>query len=161
MDSKIIRNDLEQIFEKIYNKDYFKDWVKNFGLNLNDIWNESSAEILKNNQKLTEKSAIVIGRGPSVKKNKHLETLVNSSYEGVIVCCDGMLISALESGITPDRFPDFYVVTIDGAEKISKFYDHKVVKRFGNKIKGIFSTVSNPKTVSIARDAGIKIHWVK
>ena len=47
MDSKIIRNDLEQIFEKIYNKDYFKDWVKNFGLNLNDIWNESSAEILK------------------------------------------------------------------------------------------------------------------
>ena len=65
---------------KIYAKvalDSYDEWVKNFALNLPDIWNDSSAAKLKptmiNVDFKTTKSAIVIGRGPSLKKNKHLE----------------------------------------------------------------------------------------
>ena len=59
---------LETIMEKIQCASY-DDWVKNFALNLSNIWNESSAaELTPTNNKPKLKSAIVIGRGPSVKK---------------------------------------------------------------------------------------------
>ena len=35
-----------------------------------------------------------------------------------------------------------------------------MVDKYGNKIKGIFSTVIDPSTVERARKAGIKIHWI-
>ena len=66
---------LETIMEKIQCASY-DDWVKNFALNLTNIWNESSAaELTPTNSKTKLKSAIVIGRGPSVKKKGHLEML--------------------------------------------------------------------------------------
>jgi len=151
---------LETIMEKIQCASY-DDWVKNFALNLSNIWNESSAaELTPTNNKTKLKSAIVIGRGPSVKKNGHLEMLAKSNFNGAIVCCDGALITTLKAGVTPEKFPNFYVVSIDPYSPAMKFYDDKIVDKYGDKIKGIFSIIVKPTTVENARKSGIKIHWL-
>ena len=156
-------NPIEQTMQKLHNQS-FDDWVQNFAQNLNDIWNEPSARSLdtSTNASFTssEYTAIVIGRGPSVKKHKHLELIANSDFKGSIICGDGSLIPTLESGITPEKFPNFYVVTIDPLERQKKLYDHHLVDKYGSKIRGIFSTVIHPLAVNRARQAGIKIHWL-
>ena len=157
---KKMKISLETIMEKIQCASY-DDWVKNFALNLTNIWNElSAAELTPTNGKTKLKSAIVIGRGPSVKKKGHLEILAKSNFNGAIICCDGALINTLKAGVTPEKFPNFYVVSIDPYSPAMKFYDDKIVDKYGDKIKGIFSTIVKPTTVEKARNAGIKIHWL-
>jgi len=160
-------DDLQNSMEKIIEQQHYKDfdtWIENFSLNLNDIWTEPSAHELNpsynSNLKNSSSSAIVIGKGPSVKKHKHLELLVNSNYDGSIICTDGMLPTVLEAGITPERFPNFFVVTIDPDISTRQWYDKDIVDKFGKNIKGIFTTVSYPPTVIRARESGIKIHWI-
>ena len=74
----------------------FGEWVKNFALNLTNIWNEPSARMLDPSKDQTydknKHSAIIIGRGPSIKKHDHLKLLAESDYQGSIICCDGKLI---------------------------------------------------------------------
>ncbi len=159
--------ELQASMEKIIQRrhyEYFDTWINNFVLNLEYIWKEPSAKILEPNLEkdshFLNSSAIVIGRGPSLKKQKHLELLANSNYRGMIIACDGILIEALKSGVTPDKFPNFYVVTIDYAPTFKKFYDDELVDKFGKKIKGIFTTITDPDVVERARRAGIKIHWI-
>jgi len=153
---------IEKSMEKLHYRSY-NEWVTNFALNLENIWNESSAAkltpILTNNQVQNE-SAIVIGRGPSVKKKKHLEILANSNFKGTIICCDGILKTALEAGVTPTKFPKYYVVSIDPYAPAKEFYEDKIIKKYGPSINGIFSTIVKPTTVAKARNAGIKIHWL-
>ena len=151
---------LETIMEKIQCASY-DEWLENFALNLTNIWNESSAaELTPANGKTKLKSAIVIGRGPSVKKKGHLEMLAKSNFDGAIVCCDGALINTLKAGVTPEKFPNFYVASIDPYSPAKKFYDDKIVDKYGDKIKGIFSILVKPTTVENARKSGIKIHWI-
>jgi len=153
---------IEKSMEKLHYLSY-EEWVTNFSLNLEYIWNEPSANkltpILTNNQ-FQNKSAIIIGRGPSVKKKKHLELLANSNFDGIIICCDGMLKNALEAGITPIKFPEYYVVSIDPYDPAKEFYEDEIIKKYGSSINGIFSTIVKPTTVEKARNAGIKIHWL-
>ncbi|MFZ0183416.1 MAG: 6-hydroxymethylpterin diphosphokinase MptE-like protein [Nitrosotalea sp.] len=161
--SKSSHDEIEKTMERIHNES-FDQWVKNFALNLDNIWSESSARDLDPSSNPTydmkQNSAIVIGRGPSIKKFKHLERIANSNYQGSIICCDGALANALLAGITPDKFPKFYVATIEPRDVARKFYDEQIVDKYGPKIKGIFSTVSDPTIVERARQAGIKIHWL-
>ena len=140
----------------------FNDWVENFAINLPNIWNESSAKILSPTDDLEQKDriAIVIGRGPSIDEKNHLQLLANSNFKGSIICCDGKLIDVLKAGITPDKFPNFYVITIDPYVLAKKFYDDEIIKKYGNKINGIFSTIVNPEVVDQARQSGIKINWI-
>ena len=42
-----------------------------------------------------------------------MKLLANSKYDGNIVCTDGALKSVLEAGITPDKFPKFFVISVD------------------------------------------------
>lgn len=153
--------EIEKIMKKVYydydNAVSYKVWVKNFALNLQDIWNEESVKKAINEN--TKDMAIVIGRGPSLKNHNHLEKLRDSNFDGIIICTDGALITTLKAGVTPEKFPNFYVITVDPRTETKKFYDHEIVHQYGNKIKGLFSTVSNPETVKIARDARIKIFW--
>lgn len=158
--SKSFQESMEQ---SIKNKQYenFDTWVTNFSLNLENIWNESSAgELTPEIDSSKENSSIVIGRGPSIKKHNHLKILAESNFQGSIVCCDGKLIDVLKAGITPEKFPKFFVVTIDPYSPIKKFYDDPIISEFGSSIKGIFTTISDPAVVSKARDSGIKIHWM-
>ena len=155
-----IKNSLEKVIEKIQYVSY-DDWVKNFALNLTNIWKESSAaELTPTNSKTKLKSAIVIGRGPSVKKKGHLKILAKSNFNGAIICCDGALINTLKAGVTPEKFPNFYVATIDPRQEIGEYYNDKIVDKYGDGIKGIFSTLSHPQAVENARKSGIKIHWL-
>ena len=161
--SKKLQNTIEEIMKKAQYEN-FDEWVRNFALNLPNIWNESSARILDPSKNKTydknEHSAIVIGRGPSIKKHNHLKLLAESDYQGSIVCCDGKLIDVLNAGITPDRFPKFYVTTIDPYAEIKQHYDNEIVNVYGSKIKGIFTVLTNPNVTECARQAGIKIHWL-
>ena len=151
----------ENIFQKIHYESY-DDWIKNFALNLPYIWKENSAREIKNiiNQKNDMTSAIVIGRGPSIKKNKHLEMLAASHYDGCILVCDGALINTLKSGVTPDKFKNFFVVSIEPYDRITKFYDDPIVDKYGDKIHAIFPTIASNSTVERARLAGMKIFWL-
>jgi len=158
--SKVV---LEQIMGNIHLETSYEQWVKNFGLNLQDIWKESSARYLdpKNSpKKSSNRSAIIIGAGPSLYSHEHLQKISRSNFKGCIICTDRILVPALKAGITPTKFPKFYVVTIDTAEKIKKFYQDDIVKKYGKKINGIFTTVTDPNTVQAARNVGIKIHWL-
>ena len=143
--------------------EHYEYWIKNFALNLENIWNEPSAGelcLINETQEKTNLSSIVVGRGPSIEKHDHLKLLAESNFDGSIVCCDGKLIDVLKAGITPDKFPKFYVVTIDPYPPIKKFYDDPIINEFGSSIKGIFTTISNPEVVAKARDSGINIHWM-
>ena len=155
--------EIENSMKKLHYESY-ENWVKNFALNLKNIWNESSAKVLdpltNANYNPKENSAIVIGKGPSLKKYDHLELLAKSNFQGTIVCCDGILSNALEAGVTPEKFPKYFVVTIDPYPSAEKFYDHPLVDKFGGEIKGVFTTLVTPSVVERARKAGIKIHWL-
>ncbi len=104
---KEINDTLEKTMKDILDQ-AFDEMIQNFSLNLNKIWKEPSAASIKNNELQDKnKSAIVIGRGPSIKKKKHLELLADSNYKGAIICTDGNLINVLEHGITPKKFSEF------------------------------------------------------
>ena len=150
---------MEKIYYDPNGRKSFNIWVKNFALNLNDIWNEPSAKTLVPKDR-NETSSIVIGRGPSLKAHNHLEKLANSNFSGTIICSDGILKNALESGVTPERFPNFYVLTIDPGDRIHRFFEDPIISKFGKKIKGIFSTIVDPKTLESARKSGIHISWL-
>lgn len=161
---KTNHSEIERVMEKMYYERLYEKWVTNFALNLNNIWTEPSAKDLDPSNDLTYKkedhSAIVIGSGPSIKKYNHLELLASSDYSGTIICCDSALKNALKSGVTPDKFSQFYVVTIDTDEIISRYYNDPIIEKYGKKIKGIFSTVIHPSVTENARKAGIPIHWL-
>ena len=150
---------IEKTLQKVTKDKWFEKWITNFALNLDKIWSGKSAKNLKNLRNKSESSAIVIGRGPSLSKHKHLELLSASNYSGTIVCSDGILPTALESGITPDKFPNFFVVTIDPQDLQEKFYEDQIVKKYGPKITALFSTTTSPNVVKQAENYGLEIFW--
>jgi hypothetical protein len=153
---------MENAANKFFYDKNFDQWVKNFAINLNDIWKDNSAKILEPNQNdaQNENSAIVLGAGPAIKKFKHLEILSKSQYNGSIICTDKILANALKAGVTPDKFPKFYVTTIDTFDDIWTLYDDDIIQEYGDKINGIFSTLTDPQAIAQARQNKIKIHWV-
>ena len=167
MSTKSSKKDLQTSIEDVMKKkqyENFETWVTNFSLNLPNIWKEKSAKVLNptinQNVQKENNSAIVIGRGPSINKFKHLKLLAESNYKGNIICCDGKLSDALNAGVTPDKFPNFYVVTIDPYPNIKKHYEHDIIESYGSKIKGMFTILTDPRVVEKAREKGIQIHWL-
>ncbi|MEM2160080.1 MAG: 6-hydroxymethylpterin diphosphokinase MptE-like protein [Candidatus Nitrosotenuis sp.] len=159
--SKELQKSIEDIMKK-KQYEHFEEWVTNFSLNLPSIWNERSAKELTPSVSTEQKenSAIVIGRGPSINKHEHLKLLASSDYRGTIVCCDGKLIDALNAGVTPDKFPKYFVTTIDPYPSIKQHYEHEIIKSYGSNIKGVFTVITNPNVVERARQSGIQIHWL-
>jgi hypothetical protein len=159
---KDLQSNIENIMKKEQYKN-FNEWVTNFAINLPNIWKEKSAKELnpklQKNIEVKNNSAIIIGRGPAINKYEHLKLLAKSNYQGTIVCCDGKLGDALKAGVTPDKFPKFYVATIDPYNGIKAHYQHEIIKSYGSKIKGMFSIISNPEVVEMARQSKIQIHW--
>ena len=57
--------------------------MKNFALKLSCIWNErSTKESSPDTDQNKSHSAIVIGRGSSINKHRHLKLLADSNYQG-------------------------------------------------------------------------------
>ena len=161
-DSEYTEDIIKKIQEKNVLKHYFDSWVKNFALNLNNIWNDKSASTLRSDIQFSDSmsSAIVIGRGPSLKKNSHLKILSESDYNGTIICTDGALKTVLNEGVTPDKFPNFIVVSIDSQDQITKYYDDSIITKFGKQIKCVLSTTISPLTYNAAKKAGMDIYWL-
>ena len=73
--SKTTSTEIEESMKRIH-YDSYDEWIKNFATNLDNIWKESSAgKIITIGDEVSEKeepTAIVIGRGPSIKKKNRL-----------------------------------------------------------------------------------------
>ena len=133
-------------------------WSENFALNLPYIREGRAINELEGMGK--GKPSIVIGAGPSLKKHKHLEILAKSDFDGYVFVSDGILKKALRKGVTPDKFSNYWVGTVDGnRELIWKHYDDPLVDRYGDKIKGLFTTMAAPNARERAEKAGIEIYW--
>jgi len=142
-------------------------WMYNFARNISDFLdgnNVKSLSVFRNRSKSIKNhkpnhSAIVIGGGPSVYEKKHLEILANSNYHGAIVCTDRMLVPCLKNGITPKKFPKFFVLTMDPYQITIKFYEDKIIKKYGKGISVIMSTCTIHETVEICKKSGLNIFW--
>src|SRR3990167_1683424 len=76
------------------------------------------------------KSAILLGAGPSLFRNKHLELLANSNYKGLIMIPEIIAKKALESGITPDKF-NVSIFTLEENFDVSEFLNYEIVLKYG------------------------------
>lgn len=109
-------------------------------------------------------SAIVIGRGPSVFKNRygkngnHLDLLAKhikqKLYSGKIFTTDGMLIECLKKNIVPD-----FTISVDGSPIIKKWYDHPLVKKYGSKIKAILPATINHEVYKTCVKNKTQVFW--
>lgn len=152
---------IENIIQKNTYAQFYDQWITNFAENLEKIWDGNSARDLSNkNKKIKKKSSIIIGRGPSILKNNHFDLLKKSNYRGTIICTDGALPNVLRAGIIPQKFKKFFVVTIDANFDVKKFYEDKLVKKYGNKIKCILSTTVPKTTLNSIEKTGMKIFWI-
>ncbi len=168
-----LRDSPSEMIQKNTRNGLLEVWVKNLGQNLAKIWNgntisdlvppEANALELEGKDPdvpVPGKSAIVIGRGPSLRKHKHLEMLRDSAYRGTLVVTDGALIETLEAGIRPPEYDLFCVMTVDGNhEKIWKWYDHPLVDEFGPSIKAAICTSCSPNVVERLEKAKAKYFW--
>jgi len=158
--SESTQEKIERIFEKTTLDTYYDEWIQNFSSNLDYIKSGYSARDLIPDSPSSSSSSIVIGRGPSIKKHNHLEILSKSNYQGTVICTDGSLINALKSGITPDRFKKFFVITIDTQERQKKSYDDPIVKKYGKQIKCILSSTVSSHTYKIVKESGMQVYWI-
>jgi hypothetical protein len=103
-------------------------------------------------------SAIVVGRGPSLFKHGQLKLLAekseNGEYNGIVVASDGALIPCLEAGVIPD-----YVVSVDGAPIIRKWFEHPLVEKYGEIMKWVASVTINHDVYLAGRKAGLEVYW--
>ena len=142
-------------------------WMYNYARNIPDVLDGNSVRLLsafKNNSKSTKNhkpinSALVIGGGPSVYENNQLKTLADSNYKGAILCTDRMLVPCLKNGITPKKFPQFFVLTMDPYQITIKFYNDKIIKKHSKGISAIMSTCTIHETIEICKNHGLNIFW--
>ena len=161
---KVSFNSKNAYFDLVQNgtREMIDLWMYNYARNISDILDGNSVRlqsVFKNNSKSMKShkpnnSAIVIGAGPGVYENNHLETLANSNYKGVILCTDRMLTTCLKNGITPEKFPQFFVLTTDPYQVTIKFYNDKIVKKYGKGISAIMSTCTIHETIKICKNNG-------
>ena len=160
IENESTKEKIERIFQKTTLERYYDEWIQNFSSNLGYIKNDYSARELIPKTITPSSSALIIGRGPSIQKHNHLEILAKSNYNGTIICADGSLINVLKSGVTPDKFKKFFVITIDAQERQKKSYDDPIVKKYGNQIKCILSSTVSPHTYNIVKESGMETYWL-
>ena len=70
-----------------------------------------------------------------------------------------MLVPCLQSGITPKKFPQFFVLSMDPYEVTIKYYQDKIIKKYSKKISIVMSTCTIHETVEICKNYGFNIFW--
>lgn len=132
--------------------------------------------------------ALVISAGPSLHRNKSLEVIKKSNFNGHLIAADGTLGHCLRNGIIPD-----YVLTVDphphriirwfGDTHLSKRPEDdyfrrqdldpalnkcevernneliRLVNLHGHKIKVIISTSVSPEITARCLEAGCQLYW--
>lgn len=97
----------------------------------------------------SDDGALVIGAGPSLYRNHHLDMLTGIGFDGPIFATDRVLVDCLEAGVIPD-----YVLVLDGSEKILKYIDHNIVDE--HQLSAIMCTTTHP---SVVERWGGEIYW--
>ena len=114
-------------------------WADNLAENMPVV---RSGGDIKELPKLNGSSAVVVGAGPSVERHGHLNLLKESGYGSAIVACDKILVPCLKAGVTPS-----IVISIDGAQAISKFFDDTIIAENG-RTKAALNVITHPDTVA-------------
>lgn len=133
-------------------------------------------------------SAIVIAAGPSLHLHNHIQEVLQSGYDGTIICADGALGYCLRNGLVPD-----YVVSVDshpsrivrwfgdpdlkaddsddyfrrqdldpyiGVDEMAKNRELiDLVDKHGPGIKAVICTSVAPNVTSRCLDSGMQIYW--
>lgn len=122
-------------------------WMNNIHENFADIKNGPDVlDIPK-----TTSRALIIGAGPSLYRNNHLQLLADQGFDGIIFATDRVLKDCLDAGVVPD-----YVCVLDGQEGILPFIDHRIVDDYAEQMDAIMCVTTHPKVVK--RWDG-KIYW--
>jgi hypothetical protein len=104
--------DLDDIVNLNTNKTRFKEWLQNFRENLPYMIREPDIESLPH----FNCPAIIVGNGPSLDANQHLEILARESVNAKFFCTDTAFKKALAVGLKPD-----YVVTGDSHKILASY----------------------------------------
>lgn len=120
-------------------------------INLLPMWMEALSEnfeLVKKSKDVgdipkSDKPALIIGAGPSLHVNNHLEMLAETGFDGLIFACDKVLKDCLEAGVVPD-----YVLILDGSEKILPFIDHDIVDEYSDRMAAIMCVTTHPRVVA-------------
>lgn len=128
--------------------------MKNFSRNLPYIIQDGkSIKDLVDAEK--DRPAIVVGAGPSIYRNKHLDQLKNSNFKGVIIATDKMLEPLLKKDIIPN-----YCLSLDAHPTlVPAFYRHSLVKKNADKIKVITGTFVSPNLTKLLKKLKIDTYW--
>ena len=114
-------------------------WMNNMAENMATIRNGRDIEKLPK----AKGTALVVGAGPSVRAENHLQKLREAEWDGYLLCTDKMLIPCLRAGVLPD-----VVLTVDGDPYIAKYYDDPLVDRYRDDVKAVFDALTvHPKVV--------------
>jgi len=115
----------------------FFEWAKNLKENLPVIWESKDLEDMPK----ISGSAVVVGAGPSLKKNVRLL----SRYEGDVLVCERALREVTKY-VEPD-----YVVCIDHKKKIADFFRRANLEKCDNSV-GIFCCSVHPDVLKVWGD---------
>jgi len=145
-----------------------------------DLANETSSD--------TVDSAIVIAAGPSLHLNDSISKILESGYNGTIICADGAMGHCLRNGLVPD-----YVLTLDPhPTRISRWFGDpemgpveeddyfrrqdldphlridevarnneliEIVNSHGPQIKAVVSTSASQRVTKRCLDSGMSVYW--
>ncbi|MCA9406654.1 MAG: DUF115 domain-containing protein, partial [Candidatus Omnitrophica bacterium] len=135
------------------------------------------------------KSGIIISAGPSVKRQKSIQRILDAGYKGTVIAVDGAFIACLKAGLSPD-----YVLTLDPHKTriVRWFGDHnfeehtrhddyftrqdldvdfrknsiehnekniELVNEKGRLTKAIISTSSPKNVVQRLQEANVNMYW--
>jgi len=122
-------------------------WMDNIRENFADMKNGLDVRDIPK----TDLPALIIGGGPSLYRNNHLQLLADQGFDGVIFATDRVLKDCLDVGVVPD-----YVCVLDGQESVTSFIDHQIVDDYAEQIGAIMCVMTHPKVV---KRWGGKIYW--
>lgn len=122
-------------------------WLDNIHENFDSIKNGLDIRDIPK----TNLPAIVIGAGPSLYRNNHLQLLNEVGFDGVVFAADRVLKDCIDAGVIPD-----YVLILDGSKKILPFVDHDIVDTYSDKIAAILCVSTHP---SVAKRWKGKKYW--
>ena len=106
--------------------------------------------------KIKHKKSIVLAAGPESKKkfSKDFKIIEKERENITIVACDGALSTLSQNNCIPD-----IIVSVDGAQIISKFYKNS--KEMLNGTTVILSTSIHPDVVEQCIEGNAEIKWVQ
>ena len=122
-------------------------WTDNIHENFADIKNGLDVRDIPK----TNLPALIIGAGPSLYRNNHLQLLADQGFDGTIFATDRVLKDCLDAGVVPD-----YVCVLDGQEGILPFIDHQIVDDYAEQIDAIMCVMTHP---TVVKRWGGKIYW--